>query len=248
MLDLPAGAERLLTGYGAAGLNKSGTGYCGQFERLMESLPFKASATGQASPDEVSSLYALPTGAIWTFYNDVGSKVLIQQGTRYAAKPTADPKAEPGFVDWFNRHSAFSRTLWKEGQADPRLDFTLRPILSDQITLVTLSVGGQTRYWSRTSNAGQTLKWVAAESPEVKLTVKAGGNEVVQDYKGPWALFQLFQSASGWRQDGIAQKGQWVVTHEGQQVPVPFELTLNAADAPLIFQRDYFPHCGRIAR
>jgi type VI secretion system protein ImpL len=248
MLAPPSGVDPVLSGFGAAGLNKSGSGYCAQFEKLMQSLPFKPGATAQADLAEVSSLYAAGTGAIWTFYNDVGSKVLVQQGTRYAAKPSGDPKADPGFVDWFNRHSAFSRTLWKEGQPDPRLDFTLRPILSDQITLVTLSVGGQSRTWSRTNNAALPFKWVAAESPEVKLTVRVGGNEVVQDYKGNWGLFQLFQSASSWRQEGIGQKAQWNVTHQGQSVPVPFELTLSATDAPLIFQRDYFPRCGRIAR
>ena len=76
----------------------------------------------------------------------------------------------------------------------------------------------------------------------------AGGDETVSTY-GTWAVFRLFQSAQQWQTRGIVHQASWIVRHEGQAVPVPFELNLGGA-AP-IFSRDYFTgmRCnGRIAR
>jgi len=249
MLDPLTGVERLLGNFGAAGLNKSGRDFCKPLERMMTASPFRTGTTAAASLADVTSQFQRSTGAIWSFYNEVLQKYLVQQGNRYAARPGSDIPLNSNFVDFFNRAAAFSDALYPQNQPGPRLPFTFKPLLSDLVTSVTLVVDGRTATFTRTSAAAQPFLWVGGEAREARLTAQVGGNEFSLSSKGTWAVFQLFQGAEGWRTEGIVQKAQWTTKHQGQTVMIPFEL--NLAGAPAIFDRGYFGSVscsGQIAR
>ncbi len=249
MLDPLSGVERLLGNFGAAGLNKSGRDFCKPLERMLTASPFRFGTTASASLADVSSQFQRSTGAIWSFYNEVLTKYLVQQGTRYAQRPGSDIQLNSNFVEFFNRAAAFSDALYPQNQPGPRVAFTFKPLLSDLVTTVTLVVDGRTGTFTRTSAAAQPFLWVGAEAREARLTAQVGGNEFSVSAKGTWAVFQVFQQAEGWRTEGIVQKALWTTKHQGQTVQIPFEL--NLAGAPAIFDRGYFGSVscsGQIAR
>jgi type VI protein secretion system component VasK len=81
------------------------------------------------------------------------------------------------------------------------------------------------------------------------VTARIDGSDVTVSTYGTWAVFRLFQSAQDWQTKGIVLQALWMMRHNGEAVPVPFELNLGGA--PPIFSRDYFRgvSCnGRIAR
>jgi type VI protein secretion system component VasK len=241
--------ERLLGGFGAAGLNKSGNDFCRPLERMLTASPFRAGTTAQASLADVTAQFQRSTGAIWSFYNEVLAKYLVQQGSRYAPRPGSDIPLSSNFVEFFNRAAAFSDALYPQNQPGPRLAFTLKPLLSDLVTSVTIVIDGRTAVFTRTSAAAQPFLWVGGEAREARMSAQVGGNEFTISNKGTWAVFQLFQAAEGWRTEGIVQKAQWTTRHQGQAVNIPFEL--NLAGSPPIFDRGYFGSVsctGQIAR
>jgi type VI secretion system protein ImpL len=249
MLAPMNGVEGLLGGLGASGLNRRGRDFCMPLQRLFGQVPFRAGALSQAGLADVSSQFQRGTGAIWSFYNDVLQSYMVQQGNRYAPRPGGDLPLNPGFVEFFNRAVAFSQALYPEGAQTPRLAFTFKPLLSDLVPSVVLTVDGHSATFTRVSAAAQPFVWDAAQAREARLVAQVGGNEVTLSGQGTWGVFRLFQAADNWQVEGIVQRAQWTTRHEGASVAMPFELNLGGA--PPIFSRQYFAgvSCdGRIAR
>lgn len=249
MIDPLTGVERLLGNFGAAGLNKSGKDFCRPLERLLAMAPFRAGASAQATLADVNSQFQKGTGGIWSYYDQVLQKYLSVQGSRYAPRPGSDIQLSQNFIEFFNHAAGFSDALYPANQPGPRLAFTLKPLLSDQVPTVTVVIDGRTATFTRTSAGAQPFLWVAGEAREARMTAQVGGNEVTISNKGTWAVFQLFQAAEGWQTQGIVQRAQWTTKHQGQTVAIPFEL--NLAGAPPIFDRSYFSGggcSGQIAR
>ena len=241
--------DPLLGGLGASGLNRRGRQFCAPLERLMAQAPFRAAATRQATLGDVASQLQRGTGAIWSFYNDALQSYLVRQGDRYAQRPGADLNLTSGFVEFFNRAAAFSEALYPQGAQSPRVAFTFKPLLSDAVPEVVFVVDGRTATFTRTSTAAQPFLWDGLQAQEARLTARIGGSDVTLSAYGTWAVFRLFQSAQDWQTRGVVQQAVWIARHNGQAVPVPFELNLGGA-AP-IFSRDYFRgvSCnGQIAR
>ena len=250
LLLAPATAvDPLLGGLGASGLNRRGRQFCAPLQRLMAEAPFRAAGTRQATLGDVTSQFQRGTGAIWSFYNDALQSYLVRQGDRYAQRPGADLNLTSAFVEFFNRAAAFSAALYPEGAQSPRVAFTFKPVLSDVVPQVVFVVDGRTATFTRTSTAAQPFLWDGVQAQEARMTAQIGGADVTLSGYGTWAVFRLFQSAQDWQTRGIVQQGTWILRHDGQAVPVPFELNLGGA-AP-IFSHDYFRDVscdGRIAR
>ena len=227
---------------GVAGLNKQGRDYCHVFQSLYARVPFRPDARSEASLADVTSQFQTGTGGLWTFYNDVLQRYLVQQGSRYGPKPGLDITLNPGFVEFFNRAAAFSHTLYPQGATAPVIRFTFKPLLSDVVTGVSLTIDGHTGTFTRTSTAAQPFQWVGTEAREARLLAQVGGSTFTLNEKGPWAVFRLFQQATGWSTQGIVQRAQWSTRHEGQEVALPFELNLGGQ--PQIFDPSYFTQAG----
>jgi type VI secretion system protein ImpL len=240
-------AEASLQSFGPAQLNGKGRAFCAPFQQLMAKYPFNPSGETGATMDEVSSLLQPGTGALWTFAeNDLGN-YLVKQGSHFAEKPGGTMGISPGFIDFLNRAADFSSTLWSSEGAPPGLTFTLRPLLSDSISSLTVTLDGQPARFTRTSTGTKRLSWKAGEGQEANLSGQILGQEQeVFAFQGPWAIFKLFQRAD-WSSGQGSYTIEWPIPN--QELKARF--VINLAGAKPILQRDFFAgvSCtGRITR
>lgn len=239
----------LLSGLGASGLNQRGRQFCGPLERLLAEAPFRPAGRQQAALGDVTSQFQRGTGAIWSFYNDALQTYLERQGPRYGQRPGADLTLTSDFIEFFNRAAAFSDAIFPEGAQSPRVSFTFKPVLSARVPQAVLVVDGQTATFTRTNTAAQLFVWDGLQAQEAHLIARIDGSDDTLSTHGTWAVFLLFQAAQDWYTTGAVQRASWIMRHNGEAVPVPFQLNLGGAEP--IFSRDYFSgvSCnGRVAR
>jgi type VI secretion system protein ImpL len=239
----------LLSGLGASGLNQRGRQFCAPLQRLMAEVPFRPAAERQAALSDVASQFQRGTGAIWSFYNDALQTYLERQGPRYGQRPGADLTLTSGFIEFFNRAAAFSEAVFPEGAQSPRVSFTFKPVLSARVPQVVLAVDGQTATFTRTNTAAQLFLWDGLQAQDAHVIARIDGSDVTLSMHGTWAVFLLFQAAQDWQTTGALQRASWMMRHNGEEVPVPFELNLGGAGS--IFSRNYFSgvSCnGQVAR
>jgi type VI secretion system protein ImpL len=180
-------------------------------------------------------------------------KALPRQGNQYVPAPGGGITLTPGFVGWFNRLAALSEALYAGGSQDPRLVYSLRPILSEGVTDMTLRLDGQVLNASTTNTAKQFV-WPGTTVREAKASVKFGGTDLGWvNNEGLWAVFQFFEEAERWQPAGPAWLLEWVVRTGrnpftlpgGRPLTVRFEL--NMSGAPPLFEKGYLSKLGCVA-
>ena len=123
----------------------------------------------------------------------------------------------------------------------------MRPILSDEVSSVTVTIDGQAARFTRTSTAAKRLSWTAGEGQEARLSGEILGSErPVYAFQGPWAIFQLFQRAEWTPGDG-----PYIIEWSIPDTQLRASFQVNFAGAKPILRRDFFSgvSCsGRITR
>jgi type VI secretion system protein ImpL len=240
-------AEASLQSFGPAQLNGKGKVFCAPFQRLMAKYPFNPTGESPATIDEVSALLQPGTGALWSFVeNDLGNYV-VRQGPQFAEKPGGTVRISPSFVAFLNRAAEFSTTLYRTEGAPPGLTFTLRPLLSDEVPEVVVTIDGQSARFTRTFTGSKRLSWVAGEGREARLSGQMLGSQREYAFEGPWAIFKLFQQAE-WSSGDGSYVVEWPVP---DQPSVRAKFVVNLAGAKPILQPGFFSgvSCsGRITR
>src|SRR5215208_133979 len=246
--DPIANAEPLLKSFGATELNAGGKSFCGTFRGLMAKYPFNPNpAAPQATLAEVNTVFRPLTGALWTMYAATLQNALVKQGTQYVPKPGGTTTLSPAFVEFFNRAAAVTDALYKEGAAEPRLTFSVKPLLSAPASAVSITVDGQTA--TSTPNSAQTrqMEWPGAGVRDGRIAVTLGGADVtLLSYEGPWSAFRLFQEAEAWTTAGQVHRLEWTLRTRGQTAtladgtPVKVAAELNLGATPPVFRRGYF--------
>lgn len=241
-------AEASLQTFGPARLNGKGKAFCAPFQQLLAKHPFNPSGETPAAIDEVSALLQPGTGALWSFVENDLSSYVVRQGSQFAERPGGSIRISPSFLAFLNRAAEFSSTLYRAEGAPPRLTFTMRPILSDEVSSLTVTIDGQRARFTRTSTAGKLLTWVAGEGREATLSGQILGRErEIFAAQGTWAIFELFQGAD-WSPGNNSYNIEWPI--RGQE-PVRARFEVNFAGAKPILQRGFFSgvNCGgRITR
>jgi type VI secretion system protein ImpL len=240
-------AEASLQSFGPAQLNGKGKVFCAPFQRLMAKYPFNPTGQAEASMDEVSTLLQPGTGALWSFVeNDLGNYV-VRQGPQFAEKPGGTVRISPSFIAFLNRAAEFATTLYRTEGIPPGLTFTMRPLLSDEVPEVTVTLDGQSARFTRTSTGTKRLSWVAGEGREAILSGQMLGREREYSFQGTWAIFKLFQQAE-WSSGDGSYVVEWPVP---DQPSVGAKFVVNLAGAKPILQPGFFSgvSCsGRITR
>ncbi len=230
--------EGLLQALPANALNAAGGQLCQPFRRLATQYPFDPRATNDASLADVAGLLQPGAGALWTFYQETLQELLVLQGDRYMPKVGASVRPTPAFLEFFNRAASVSNTLWRGGRQDARIEFTFRPVLSEALPGVTLSVDGRTQRYTRTQVSSQPFTWNGATAREVSLRGDIGGrDELLLRFQGQWALFRLFERATGWRPVGDLYVVQWDIATPDRSVT--FQAEVNFAGAPPVLRSGY---------
>jgi len=220
-------AGRLLERLPVAEANRRARQFCGEFARVSSKFPFSPGSQESATIDDLAAVFQPGESALWTFYDEVLSDLLVRQGSRYrprsgaAARPTAEA------VEFFNRAAAVSRSLYGSDGSSPTVEFILRLETSSQLPEVSFAVDGQKQTYTRTLAEMQQFSWSGERSQYARITAGSGGSEstVVEAPNGTWALFRLFQAAEWEGTGGSRYRLRWQAP--GRPFSVQGELLLN---------------------
>lgn len=234
LLEEPiAYTDPLLRNFGAAELNAAGGAFCSRFRKVMAKYPFNPLASASATPEEVAAMFQPAGGALQTLYDEALQKVLVRRGSGFVATPDRSITVSPAFVRFFNRAWAVSEALFREGGTEPRLSFSLTPVLSEGINSVAVSLEGQTVRFNRQPAETKPFLGVNAAGHSATLSAELGGSDWTwKEYQKPWAIFRLFHGADRWRQSGDVYTVEWTlrsggrpITAGGTPATVAFQLT-----------------------
>ena len=246
--------EGLLRALGPAELNGKGKSLCSQMRSVWSKYPFNATATAEATVDEVNGLLRKPDGALWQFYDTSLQKVLVKQGAHYVPAMGTGMTVNPAFVSFFNQASALSEAFYPGGAQDPRLAYTLKPVPSEGVQSVGLRLDGQSATFSASDSAPRKFLWQSGGPHEARATVRLGGPDLTwSSNEGLWAVFRLFSKAEQFQPAGGGFIAEWIIRignepmkmQNGKPLTVRFEL--NMEPAPPLFQKGYLSRLGCVA-
>jgi type VI secretion system protein ImpL len=243
--------ESALQAVGPAKLNGKGRAFCAPFQALLTKLPFNSYGTASAEVDEVNALLQPGTGMLWSFVEaDLGNYV-VRQGTTFAEKPGSPVRISPAFLAFLGRAADFSSALYRGEGSAPTLALTVRPLLSDAVPGLTMTVDGRPARFTRTSAAAKRIDWSAEEAREASLSALISGRDrEVLTYRGTWAIFRLFQQAD-WTPTEGGYSVAWRLPPQGGNAPQRAVFDVHLAGVKPILRRDFFAgvSCtGRITR
>jgi type VI secretion system protein ImpL len=245
-------AEGLLRTLGPAELNGKGKGLCSQIRPVMSKYPFNPTSTTQATLADVNGVFKPKEGAIWQFYDASLQKVLTRQGSQFVPNPAGGIQVTSAFVAFLNRAAAFTDAAYPGGSPDPRLSYTVKPVMSPDTELIKLNIDGQAaNFTAANAAAGKQFVWPGA-SHGLLLSVKfKGGTEFTYpNYDGLWAVFQFVGDADK-RQGSVIEmtlrggkQGRPVLNQAtSQPVTVRFDIGAN----PPVFDKGYFSGLSCVA-
>jgi type VI protein secretion system component VasK len=229
--------ESRLREYG--GLNARGTAFCGQLQGLLlNKYPFNPRAAAEATPQDLQAVLGKPGGALWQFYEANLRDNLIRQGEQYLPAPASSTAFTPKFLRSFNALAHLSDVLYSGNSPEPRLNYTLRVLPSQQLQNVTLMVDGQ-----KVSSSGSPtpLFWPGKGVQSVKSSVL--GLEWA-NHEGVWAIFRFLGSAKTWTPSGATSILEWDIVIGGQRAAT---LRMELGGPPEIVQRGYLARLGCVA-
>lgn len=231
-------AESLLRSLGPRELNGKGAGLCSQIGPILNKYPFNPAASAEATLAEVNQVLKPGDGAIWAFYQTNLSRGLVKQGAQYV--PTGEVPLHPAFVNFFNSMARFSEALYRGGP-DPKLVYTVRPLKSEGIQDLVLTIDGQPL--PAASGQAKQFTW-PGNGQGAKFTGKVGTSDLPSaPYEGLWAAFRLFNEAETVEPAGTGYNLEWVLqlrfgrgaTATANAPRARFFVDLNGA--PLLFRK-----------
>lgn len=228
-----------------AGLNQAGASFCRTFSPVAGKFPFARGATPQATVEEVDAVFRPGSGALWRFYEETLSELLVRRGSRYEARDGAPASVSPRFLDFFNRMVDFSETLY-QGDRGPALVFPIRIQTSSALPSATFHLDGRRHTFTQVQPASVVFEWDAERARTARITGLVEGEEVelvTGDPPGTWALFRLFQVADWESLGGGRYSLRWTVP--GRDLRVAAELSLT--DGALIFDRSFMAGLGCVS-
>jgi type VI secretion system protein ImpL len=252
LLEAPiTNIEPLLRRMGPAELNGKGRALCAQFHAVMAKYPFNPNSTVQATLADVNGLFHPRDGALWAFYDSSLQKLLPKQGAQYVAAPQGTMSLTGPFVSFFNRAAGFSDALYAGGSADPHFNYTLKPLPSDGIQNLTLSIDGQTLTSSASGGIPKPFAWPGGGPHEARASVKFGNGPDLEwsSNDGLWAVFQFIgqaERAQGNTFEWVIRAGKNPVKlPNGNPLTVRFEVDMGPT--PPVFQRGYLANLACVA-
>lgn len=248
--------EALLKRLGPDELNGKGKELCGQYKRLLGKYPFTANiAAPQATVADVNSVFAKPDGALWKFYAESLQKLLPKQGAQYVPAGGPGLTLTPGFVNFFNQAAAFSETIYAGGGQDPHITYALKPLPSEGIVSLGLTLDGQSLTYTGGGDApAKQFTWQGSGTHGAKATVKFGGPDLAwSNNDGLWAIWLFFAKAETWQPAGNANNLEWIIRigkdavtlPNGKPLTVRFQLDMGGA--PPVFQKGYLSKLACVA-
>ncbi len=235
--------DPLLKGLAPAAINGKGAGLCAEMHPLLMKFPFSAQASQEASLAEISAVFKPGDGSLWKFYDANLSKSLTRTGEPI---PGGGFTYSARFLSFFRRAAAFSSAAYAAGP-DPKLDFFLRAVPSEDIQSLHLNIDGITADFPSGSSDSHKFSWPGT-SPIVSLSgVSKSTGSFTRPYEGLWAVFHFFADANRAPVAGVGVfewDQKFGLTARTVQV---VKLDLSMGSSPAVFQRGYFAGLSCVA-
>jgi type VI secretion system protein ImpL len=217
----------------------SASGLCAQMNTLQSQFPFNAQASREVSLQALGAVFTPRKGALSQFYASALRNLLLPQDSGFVPNPASLQKVSPPFLNFFNLATDVQRALYPSGAEPLQLRYALRPVATENVSSLALSIDGQNLSYSGGTAPFSSLSWPGNSGQGVNLTVRLPGGENwgFPSYEGVWGLFHFFADASLLHHSGNLYTLQWVLGGDrpvtapnGKRVSVEFELdTLGAA-------------------
>jgi len=240
-------AEAILGRLGPAQLNSEGRRVCSDFFALAKKYPFDTSSHVDATIQDVNGIFRPGDGRLAQFYDSNLKNYLTLEGGLYVRKTDSRVQITEAFLRFFNRATAFSNALYKNGAKDPSIVYSMRALPAEGLKSVILSLDGQILKSGANGGQSQEFTWPGA-THAANLSGSLGGTELgFITYDGLWAVFRFFGDADRFQASGSnytlqwvprqGQSGQPIRLDSGKILTLPFLLDLKGA--PPVFQKGY---------
>ena len=171
----------------ASAVNSAAAAFCADTREVLEKFPF-ARAQTQATGAELTKLFK-PTGTIAQFYEQaLANKVLVRAGAGYRAVP-GGPTPTDALLRFMNNSRRITDALFPGGAAEPRVQFTIRPQLTESIPILTMTFGDETFQFARGGERTVTPSWRFKDDAGVEFSRRGSGQS--RD-NGPWAPLRMY--------------------------------------------------------
>ena len=175
---------------------------------------------------------------MWQFYEANLRENLIRQGEQYVPAPASSTSFTPQFLRSFNALAHLSDALYSGNPQEPRLNYTLRLLPSQQLQNVTLMVDGQ-----KVSSSGSPtqLVWPGKGAQSVKGSVQGLS---WPNHEGLWSIFRFLDRTKTWTPSGATSILEWEILIGGDRAAI---LRMELGGPPEIVQRGYLSRLGCVA-
>ena len=171
----------------ASAVNAAAAAFCAETREVLEKFPF-ARAQAAATGAELTKLFK-PTGTITQFYEQtLANKVLVRSGAGYRAVP-GGPVPTDGLIRFMTNARRITDALFPGGAAEPRVQFTLRPQLTESTPILTMTFGDQTYQFARGGETTVTPVWRFKDDAGVEFSRRGSG--MTRD-NGTWAPLRMY--------------------------------------------------------
>jgi len=155
---------------------------------VLAKFPFSSTATAEASPAEISTVFQPGSGALWQFYDKTLKPMVSPQGPPYSPALGAAQKVTQPFLQFFNKAATISNALYPAGATSPTLTFTAHILKSQNLPSATLILDSQQLSGADVS---KPFTW-SGQSSQAQLLATYGNTPLpLAQFSGPWALFHL---------------------------------------------------------
>ena len=182
--------EKLVKAGSASAANEAVVAFCAEIRDVLDKAPFARPQTW-ATIAELTKHFK-PGGTIAQFYDRaLQGKVLMRTGSGYRQVP-GGPMPTPQLITFMTNATRITNALVPGGAAEPRVQFTLRPQLTESIPVLTMSFGDTTMQFARGGERTVTTAWMFSDNG---VAFSRRGMNTVNE-NGAWAALRMYWSDS----------------------------------------------------
>jgi type VI protein secretion system component VasK len=181
-------------------LNERGRALCADMEPVLAKFPLNPDAREEVTLAELKDLFAPGTGKLWALQQEQLRGTLEKQGAAWVVRADAPVPLSAPFVGFFNRAAQVSAALFPEGSPEPRVELSVRAVLSGRQRNVILTIGSQRAEFGRGTTSPAKMTWPSGRGASLVVRQDRGAlpdrNHTIETRPGDWALFRVFARAN----------------------------------------------------
>lgn len=188
-------------------------------ETLRNRYPFAADGR-DASMNDVADFFKPTGGAFWAFVNEEMGPFVERKGNTWESRKWLGVGLDfnPEFLLALERTNGISNGLFKRGESNPEIVFSVYPYPNSAMSESVLNIDGAESRYRNGPQEWQNFTW-PGQNPGARVRgLRIGnlaGGELVTD--GPWALFRLLEKAQISSNQGDTFVATWSLLDSNRQ-------------------------------